>query len=85
MLSWFGCKCGGDRREDVAPLPGLGLAEQADGGYQGVSGRFSSQRQSGDVASRIHTGLPIAAARWPTDVSAVTTRSRHSSSAMVSL
>ena len=54
-------------------------------GYHAVSERFSNQRQSGEVASRIHTGLPIAAARCPTEVSTVTTRSRHSSNAIVSL
>ena len=45
-------------------------------GYQGLSARFRSQRQSAVYGNRIHTGLPMAPARWATAVSMDMTRSR---------
>src|ERR1700679_683074 len=51
--------------------------------YQGESVRSSSQRSSPWKGSSVQTGLPIAPARWATDVSAEMTRSRFSISAAV--
>ena len=45
-------------------------------GYHGVSLRPIIHRQSGQRATIIQTGLPIAAARCATDVSTQMTRSR---------
>ena len=45
-------------------------------GYQGLSSRASSHRQSGATGRATHTGTPSAPARWATAVSAVMTRSR---------
>src|SRR5208283_421667 len=53
-------------------------------GYQGVSDRSSSQRQSGMNGSKVQTGLPSAPARWATDVSTEIIRSRFSIKAPVS-
>ena len=44
-------------------------------GYQGVSSRPSSQRQSAITGSAVNTGRASAPARCATDVSQVTTRS----------
>ena len=53
-------------------------------GYQGLSARPRSQRQSGAWGSMTQTGLPIAPARWAIEVSTVTTSSKHSMTAIVS-
>ena len=54
-------------------------------GYHGLSSRPSSHRQScGLNGSNIHTGLPIAPAKWATLVSTVTTMSTSSISDAVS-
>src|SRR5580658_591300 len=53
-------------------------------GYQGLSSRSSSQRQSGTNGSNIQTGLASAPARWATLVSTATTRSMFAASAAVS-
>jgi hypothetical protein len=49
-------------------------------GYQGVSSRPRSQRQSGANGRSVHTGLPRAPARWAAAVSTVITRSRPATS-----
>src|SRR5258707_5915896 len=46
-------------------------------GYQGVSSRSSSQRQSGTMGNASHTGTARAPARWAVTVSHVITKSRH--------
>src|SRR5579875_3061621 len=53
-------------------------------GYQGVSVRCKSQRQSGAKGSISQTGLPMAPARWPSDVSTEITKSTDCKIAMVS-
>ena len=53
-------------------------------GYQGVSVRSSSQRQSGAYGSITHAGRPIAPARWTMAVSTQITRSSPSMMAAVS-
>ncbi len=45
-------------------------------GYQGLSSRLRSQRQSEARLSSSQTGLPIAPAKCAIDVSTVTTKSR---------
>ena len=54
-------------------------------GYQGLSLRSSSQRQSGAKGSATQTGTPSAPARWATAVSQVITRSRFIITAAVSM
>ena len=53
-------------------------------GYQGVSSRSISHRQSGACASMIHVGRPKAAERCPTEVSTVITWSKLLNNAIVS-
>src|SRR5271157_2830508 len=53
-------------------------------GYQGLSSRSSIQRQSGELFNRIQTGLPMARARWATEVSMEITRPRLATIAAVS-
>ena len=53
-------------------------------GYQGLSSRSSSQRQSGEKGNATHTGAASAPARCATAVSDVITRSRFSITAAVS-
>src|SRR5437763_886115 len=52
-------------------------------GYQGLSVRSNSQRQSALYGNRIQTGLPIAPARWAMLVSTEMTRSKFSITAAV--
>src|SRR5450759_2178618 len=54
-------------------------------GYHGLSSRSSSHRQSQLNGNNIHTGLPIAPARWATDVSTEITTSINCTSAAVSV
>jgi hypothetical protein len=54
-------------------------------GYQGLSFRSGSQRQSATNGSSTQTGLPIAPARWATAVSTAITRSRLAINAAVSV
>ena len=53
-------------------------------GYQGLSSRPASQRQSAEKGSQIQTGLPMAPARWATEVSTEITRSNCAMAAAVS-
>ena len=53
-------------------------------GYHGVSCRPVSHRQSGANGSMTHAGRPSAPARWPTEVSTHTSRSRWARMAAVS-
>ena len=54
-------------------------------GYQGVSSRFSSHRQSGEIERASHVGTCIAPARWTTLVQDVTTKSKLCMMAAVSM
>ncbi|OYW11775.1 MAG: hypothetical protein B7X34_02680, partial [Acidobacteriia bacterium 12-62-4] len=54
-------------------------------GYQGLSLRPCSQRQSGAKGSRTLTGRPMAPAKWTMDVSTATTWSRRARIAIVSV
>ena len=54
-------------------------------GYQGLSSRSSSQRQSGANGRATQTGTPSAPARWAMAVSEVMTRSRFFMTAAVSM
>src|SRR2546423_400346 len=54
-------------------------------GYQGVSVRFSIQRQSGAKERRVHTGRARAPAKWAMEVSTEITRSREPMNAAVSV
>ena len=63
--------------------PGLACRKSRMEGYQGLSDRFSIQRQSGVAESSSHVGLPSAPARWATAVSIVMIRSSCSISVAV--
>jgi len=52
-------------------------------GYQGESGRWRSQRQSGAWGRRIQTGRPRAPARWAGEESTEMMRSRLAMTAAV--
>ena len=53
-------------------------------GYQGLSSRSVSQRQSAVCAASSHSGLPMLPARWATLVHTDTTRSKWAHRAAVS-
>src|SRR5580692_4506169 len=53
-------------------------------GYQGESPRSKNHRQSELYGNKIHTGFPIAPARWATLVSTEITKSKRSTIAAVS-
>ena len=72
-------------RDDVVPVVGLVLAKRRMVGYQGVSGRFNIQRQSGAKGSITQTGKPNAPARWAGAVSTLMIRSRAVMAAAVSM
>ena len=65
--------------------PGLLCRKSRMVGYQGLSLRWSSQRQSGTSGSATHTGTPIAPAKWAIAVSEVITKSRFFMTAAVSM
>ena len=64
--------------------PGLVWRSSRMVGYQGLSSRSSSHRQSGEKGKAIQTGIPSAPARCAIDVSTLMTRSRLFITAAVS-
>jgi hypothetical protein len=71
---------GVDRSSDLAAL----CRKRRMVGFQGVSARSTSQRQSPTVDRTNQVGTPRAPARWAAVVSTVITRSRHFITAAVS-
>src|SRR5438105_10126406 len=63
--------------------PSFGCRNSRALGYQGLSSRRSSQRQSAASDKTNHVGLFNAPARWPTDVHTEITRSMQETRAAV--
>src|SRR6185437_290508 len=85
FFATIGSSASAIRRKTSLQSPMNCLRNRRTVGYQGLSSRSSSQRQSGDRARAIQVGAPSAPARWPSDESHVTTRSRCSITAAVSM